>query len=290
MDIRSIYAHSSFSRLGALAGALPDFNEPDEDLITKALQRISIIDSRRWIHFLLQLLPNIDHVSEETLDETEWRMLNMLQFTIWQKSAADCGFKSTIEGLRRLKRNPRLFDELIDILRYRLDRIDFVDLRNDLSFDCPLDLYCTYSRDQIVVALDFFKPSTVREGVKYLPDKKVDILFITLNKSDKDYSPTTMYKDYSINEWLFHWQSQSTTSVDCPTGQRYINHQKTGNQILLFVRERKRDLFGNTEGYTFLGTADYVQHEGDRPMSIIWKLHQPIPIRFLKKTNNLTVG
>jgi len=42
----------------------------------------------------------------------------------------------------------------------------------------------------------------VREGVKWLPDKKIDVLFVTLNKPDKDYSPTTMYNDYSINEGL----------------------------------------------------------------------------------------
>jgi hypothetical protein len=180
-----------------------------------------------------------------------------------------------------------LYGELQDILRYKLDRIDFIDSSNDLNFECPLDLYCTYSRDQIMVAMDFLKPSTVREGVKYLPEKNVDVFFVTLNKTDKDYSPTTMYNDYSINEWLFHWQSQSTTSVDSPTGQRYINHKKTGHQILLFVREGKMDPFGNTEGYTFLGSADYVQHEGSRPMSIIWRLHQPIPARFLRKTNQM---
>lgn len=290
MDIRQIYVHSSFARLSAQANVIPNFTEPDEELLSKAFQRISVIDSRRWLEFLLRLLPDIENVREEVLNGTERRMLQMLQFTIWQKPAGEVGFKSTIDGLRHLKRNTILYDELLEILRYRLDHIDFVDVRNDLNFDCPLDLYCTYSRDQIMVALDFLKPSTVREGVKYLPDKKVDVFFITLNKSDKDYSPTTMYKDYSINEWLFHWQSQSTTSVDSPTGQRYINHQRMGHQILLFVRERKKDSFGNTEGYTFLGTADYVKHEGSRPMSIVWKLHKPIPARFLKKTNQMTVG
>ena len=59
--------------------------------------------------------------------------------------------------------------------------------------------------------MDFMKPATVREGVKWLPDKQLDVFFVTLNKADKDYSPTTMYNDYSINESLFHWQSQSTT-------------------------------------------------------------------------------
>ncbi len=287
LDIRRVYSHNTFSRLCALANVIPNFSEPDEDLLKKAFQRICSIDSRRFITFLLHTLPDLDDIQEITLNAIERRMLQMFHFTIWQKPVEELGFANMVDGLRQLKRNPILYQELQDILKFALDRIDFIDHNNDLSFDCPLDLYCTYSRDQIMVAMDFLKPSTVREGVKHLPDKKVDVLLITLNKSDKDYSPTTMYNDYSINEWLFHWQSQSTTSDDSPTGLRYINHQKLGYQILLFVRDGKKDNLGNTEGYTFLGTADYQQHKGSRPMSIVWKLHQPIPARFLKKTNQM---
>lgn len=100
-----------------------------------------------------------------------------------------------------------LLAEFIDLLKYKYEQIDFIDEPVDLEFDCPLDLHCTYTRDQLLVAMDFMKPATVREGVKWLPEKQLDVFFITLNKSDKDYSPTTMYKDYSINESLFHWQS-----------------------------------------------------------------------------------
>lgn len=133
------------------------------------------------------------------------------------------------------------------------------------------------------------KPNTVREGVKYLPDKGVDIFLITLNKSDKDYSPSTMYNDYSESEYLFHWQSQSTTSESSKTGQRYINHKKLGSKVLLFVREFKTDTSGALP-YTFLGLADYMKHYGSYPMNIIWKLHRPIPAKYLKKTNKLIVG
>lgn len=152
---------------------------------------------------------------------------------------------------------------------------DFMDEPVDLGFASPLDLHCTYTRDQILVALDFMKPATVREGAKYLPEKNIDVFFITLNKSEKDYSPSTLYNDYSINERLFHWQSQSTISAESITGQRYINHKALGSKILLFVREYKNDPndSGRTLPYTFLGLADYVQHEGNRPMSIIWRLH-----------------
>lgn len=112
---------------------------------------------------------------------------------------------------------------------------------------------------------------------------------VTLNKSDKDYSPSTMYSDYSINEWLFHWQSQSTTTPESTTGQRYIHHKERGNKLLLFVREFKNDKFG-TAPYTFLGTVNYVKHEGSRPISFTFKLDSPIPAKYLKKTNKLVIG
>ena len=98
-----------------------------------------------------------------------------------------------------------------------------------------------------------------------------------------------MYEDYAISETLFHWQSQSTTASDSPTGKRYIHHRSLGNHILLFVREHKKDDFGR-EPYTFLGTANYVSHEGSKPMSILWKLDNPIPGKYLKKTNQLAAG
>ncbi len=139
------------------------------------------------------------------------------------------------------------------------------------------------------MALDYDKPGTVREGVKYLRDKKTDLFFITLNKSDKDYSPTTMYQDYSINDSLFHWQSQSTTSDTSPTGQRYQNHRKQNGMVILFVREFRQEQ-GVTALYTCLGLADYLSHQGSKPMSITWRLHKAIPAKFLKKTNKLVVG
>lgn len=287
LDIRSLYGKYSFSRLCVLAGVREDFTEPLEEILTKAFGRFALIDSRRWITFIIELLTE----SKIDYSQQEERMLQMFHFTIWQKSFEECGFTSLLEGVEKVRNCPVLCQELIDILRYRYNKIDFIDEQVDLGFDCPLDLHCTYTRDQILVAMDFYKPNTVREGVKYLEDKKIDILFVTLNKSDKDYSPTTMYKDYSINDTLFHWQSQSTTSETHSTGQRYINHKAQGHKILLFVREAKKDaILGLASGYTYLGTADYVYHEGSKPMNITWKLHKAIPAKFLKKTNKLIVG
>lgn len=288
LDIRNIYKNYSFSRLCAFANVISDFVEPMEENLTKAFPRICAIDSRKWLTFLIDALPKASELNLSTLSDEHIKMLQMFQFTIWQKTFEDCGFSSLNDGLILIKNSPMLFHELMELLKFNLNHIDFIDEAVDLGFTCPLDLHCTYSRDQILVAMDFMKPSTVREGVKYLPNKNTDIFFVTLNKSDKDYSPTTMYNDYSINESLFHWQSQSTTSEASATGRRYINHKTQGSKVLLFVREAKKDIAG-TALYTYLGLVDYLKHDGSNPMNIVWKLHRPIPAKYIKKTNKLVV-
>ena len=291
LDPRSIYKFSSFSRLCVRADARDGFAEPLEEHLTKAMARLAVIDSRRWINFLLELLPKLDDTDFDALPDLEKRMLQMFYITVWGKAAEDWTSDEVLDNLYALSDSPVLLGELMELLRYQYDHIDFIDAPVVLGFDCPLDLHCTYTRDQLLVALDFLKPATVREGVKWLPEKELDVFFVTLNKADKDYSPTTMYNDYSINEWLFHWQSQSTTAAESPTGQRYIHHNERGSRVLLFVREFKADRITNgAEAYTFLGTATYVKHEGSRPMNITCKLDAPIPAKYLKKTNKLVVG
>ncbi|HLS75157.1 MAG TPA: DUF3427 domain-containing protein, partial [Actinomycetaceae bacterium] len=103
------------------------------------------------------------------------------------------------------------------------------------------------------------------------------VFLVTLRKSERDYSPTTMYNDYAISRELFHWESQSRTTVASPTGQRYLHHRERGTHILLFTREHKKDALG-TAPYLFLGTADYVSHTGERPIAITWHLHRPLPM------------
>lgn len=289
LDVRAIYSKFSFSRLCVTAGIRENFEEPVETVLTKAFGRLSAIDSRRWIQFLLKLLPHLDDTDFGKLSPIEKRMLQMFYITVWGKSVADWNSDEVLDNLYTLADSPVMLMELMELLQYKYDHIDFIDAPVDLGFDSPLDLHCTYTRDQLLVALDFMNPNSVREGVKWLPEKQIDVLFVTLNKSDKDYSPTTIYKDYSINETLFHWQSQSTTTDTGSVGQRYINHRSRGSKVLLFVREFKNDLVGAAP-YTFLGTVNYVKHNGSRPMNITWKLDHPIPAKYLKKTNKLFVG
>ncbi|MDI3535940.1 MAG: hypothetical protein PWP16_1882 [Eubacteriaceae bacterium] len=286
LDINRIYQKGNFSRLCVIAGLKNDFDEPLEKTINTAFQRICNLDSRRLISFILEVLPQIEN---RKFSDAEERMLKLFHYAVYDKTCSECGFTNLSEGLRQIKESAVLYQELMELLKIRLEQIDFVDEPLALDFDCPLDLYCSYTTKQVLAGFDYEQSGNFKEGVKYFPDKKIDVFFITLNKSDKDYSPTTMYQDYSVNDRLFHWQSQSITAESSPTGLRYQHHLENGSKVLIFVREFKKGR-NVAAPYTCLGLADYVSHEGSKPMNILWRLHKPIPARFLKKTNKLIVG
>jgi uncharacterized protein DUF3427 len=121
-------------------------------------------------------------------------------------------------------------------------------------------------------------PTGLREGVKWLPEENADVFFVTLTKTERHYSPTTMYQDRAITESLFQWESQSTTASASRTGQRYIHHAAQGSTVHLFVREVK-DADGDlgVQPYLYAGPMTYQSHTGDRPMRIQWLLEHPLP-------------
>jgi Domain of unknown function (DUF3427) len=154
-----------------------------------------------------------------------------------------------------------------------------------LPLPVPVGVHSRYSRDETLAAFGSgtaAKPPTFREGPWWDKSNRCDVFFVTLAKSEKDYSPTTLYRDYAISQDLLHWESQSTTSDTSPTGPRFINHQRDGSHVLLFVREYRTSRFGTTMPYMALGPATYVQHEGSRPMVITWRLHTAMPAELVE--------
>ena len=289
IDVRAFYKNdNSFADCAVEAGAREAFDESAAPVLRKAFVRFCAIDSGRWIIFLRDMLSRLNTFDFDNLSLYDARMVRMFYYTIWQEYISDFSDARFIENIRTLTQSPVMTEELLALLDYRFNAIDVED---DViaDFDIPLFVHCTYSRDQILVAMDYQTPKNIREGVKWLPNHRCDVLFVTLNKSEKDYSPTTMYHDYSINDTLFHWQSQSNTSENSPTGQRYIHHREQGSKVLLFVREYKKQN-SVTMPYTFLGTVNYVSHTGSKPMSITWQLDTPIPAKYLKQTNQLITG
>ena len=135
-------------------------------------------------------------------------------------------------------------------------------------------------RDEILAAFGRLQPGerySHQAGPWWHEPAQTAVLFITLRKNEKDYSPQTLYRDFALSRDLFHWETQHSTTVSSAQGQRYIHQRTNGVRILLAVREAKLDAWGSTAPYLLLGPADYVSHVGERPIAITWKLQNPIP-------------
>lgn len=114
-------------------------------------------------------------------------------------------------------------------------------------------------------------------GTQYNADRKFAMVFVTLNKSDKEYSPSTLYEDYAISPRQFHWQSINKVRCNSNEGRRITEQLTNGWKYLLFVRDRKQDEFGLTNAYYCLGFMNYHSSHGECPMNVIWDMQQSIP-------------
>ena len=86
----------------------------------------------------------------------------------------------------------------------------------------PFQVHATYSRDEVSAGLvEVRKGKLLRTqgGVYKCEDHRCDVLFVTLEKDEKDFTPTTLYNDYPLSQRRFHWESQGTTRFESATGQ-----------------------------------------------------------------------
>lgn len=281
ITLKEIYkTKNSFYRLCVNAKVKEDFSDIDEKYLSSGMIRLTNTDSVKLLKFWIETLQNYKNENKiANLTGSEEQMLLMLYYTLYTKSPKELGINNIIEFLKRLYSNRLMYEEILEVLKYNLNHIKVKTLSDGLKFESNLEVHSTYTKEQILAAFGkntIDKQYPLREGVLYIEEIKTDIFLITLNKVEKHFSPSTMYEDYAINDKLFNWQSQSRTSIDSPTGQRYVNHINTNNNILLFVRENKRE-DGITSPYIYLGPADIVSYSGSKPINIVWKLKNTLP-------------
>jgi superfamily II DNA or RNA helicase/HKD family nuclease len=277
-----------WSQFLAEAGLGQPPDDPDQGRLTRGLRRLCHIDDADQIRRLLSYL---DRSSEElAYAEEDQRLVEMLHVTLWADQSL--GWTAEEAG-KRLRQNAAAVADLRAILQYRLVHAPAKHFGRDPKLSGPLAIHSQYTRDEILVELGHWslaRRPDQREGVLHLVESKVDAFFITLQKTERDYSPTTMYEDYLISHEQFHWQSQSGTSAESPTGQRYIHHRELGYTPLLFVRETRLLPSGLAAPYVLLGPCEYVSHQGNRPMSIVWRLRHFVPARLFRVMARQAVG
>ncbi|WP_457766736.1 DUF3427 domain-containing protein [Cyanobium sp. ULC065] len=271
--------------LGWGAGAAS--GEPSDDEkrlgrgIAGGLLHLDDPERLRWLVDQLQRPVAPDPAGLDPWAERRWRML-MTQ--LWGSGRQHVPLA---EALVRLWAAAELRAELVELFELLLERTTHLVAPLAWPFvadgepapPVPLGLHGRYSRAEVFAAfglLNDTRPFPGREGVFFDEATRCDVFFITLKKSERLFSPTTRYNDYAISPWEFHWESQSLTREASPTGQRYIHHVERGSRVLLFVREENRR-GGVTLPFLGLGFAEYVSHEGERPMAIRWRLQRAIP-------------
>jgi superfamily II DNA or RNA helicase/HKD family nuclease len=281
LDLSDIVrANRSWTQLRRVAGLPTRAGGEHEARLLKRVRALTHVDDADRAHAYQHLIED-EPPRYDDLDATAQRYARMLFFSLWPDAG---GFDHYADGFAALRHEPATRDELRAVIELSTDAARHVTtpLSTPLN-EVPLRVHARYQREEILAALDYAsverRPSAFQSGVLYSQHWKTDAFLITLIKSEADYSPTTMYRDYPISRDLFHWESQSTTSAASETGQRYVRHMQQGSSILLFVRQHKTDEFG-TSPYLFLGSARYVQHTGERPIAVTWKLHTPMPADF----------
>ena len=256
-----------------------------EEHLLKGVSRLLHLDDARRLEVLRRILASPAPPSAAALTDAERRILLGLHFTLWGDRER---WPSLDASLDEIWAHPAVLSELREVFAVLEDQASHLTypVQDGVWDAVPLSVHASYSLDDILTAfgeMTLERPHRIREGTRYNEETRSDLFFVTLEKTEERYSPTTLYKDYAISPELFHWESQSVTSQSSKTGQRYIHHRQVGSNILLFVRRSGRS-GTRTAPYMFLGFADYVSHERERPIAFVWRLRRPMPADFFRET------
>ena len=272
------------------AQTTPAASDAEFELQTlRAIGRVTHVDDPERIEFYRGVLSEPEPPTVASVDERRRRLLTMLA---WDLGAGASPYASLDDYYLALWLEEAPRQELGELLDLLDERSTTRGRPSTLAPEVPLVVHARYTRSDVLAALGLgtgTKPPPSREGLITTSDSRYDAFFVDLQKAERDYSPSTMYRDYAINRELFHWESQSTQTPQQPRVRRWIEHQQRGGDVLLFVRDRKRSELG-TQPFTFLGPVSYVDHRGERPVSFTWRLPVPMPEELFEIARSVAVA
>jgi len=265
---------SGWTALKRDAGLIAAEPGPEEDYFSRRFGDLLHVDDPRRLDVMATVGTRFGH--QKTLDTKDALGVQMLAYQIDGRHEEAAGHEAFIE---RLLRHPSIGEELVELS-------GLLQARSTLGAnpvpgleDTPLCLHGAYGAREVLTAVGWLTASRrtpFQAGVLPLTSRKTELLFVTLDKSE-GYHDRISYHDYAISAERFHWQSQNSAGPDTPGGRRYLESSTNGWQFQLFVRPRKG------EAYRTCGRVSLESAEGDRPMSIVWKLEAPLPARLFRE-------
>jgi hypothetical protein len=279
LELDDIYregANAGWTNLKRAAGLLPPNASPDEAYLSRRLGDLLHTDDPGQIETLRAIAVSAANAAVDP------RRAQMLTYQIDSTRAAI----DQTEFRARLAAHPPVLQELSELS-------DVLEARSELSTapvpgleDAPLCLHAAYSLREVLTAVGWLaadRRPPFQAGVLRLHERKVELMFVTLDKSE-GFHDRVAYKDYAISRELFHWQTQNPTGPDTPAGRLYLESATNGWCFQLFVRSGKR------HPYRACGPVTLVEASGDRPMSITWRLLKPLPARLFAEFSVLKAG
>ncbi len=275
IELSDLYDRCSWTELCRLAGRPAPPAGPREAELLKGARRLREADDVERLDVLADLGRGAFQPGQDARRD---RIAAMLAFVLFDDGAAPTTLPGVVAALAA---EPGVRRELLELSLALRDQADHLTRPSALAPEVPLHLHATYRREEILVAFGERKlgdKTRHREGLRYVQPHDVDAFFVTLEKSDRHYSPSTRYRDYAVSRDLFHWESQSGTTRSSPTGRRYL---EGGSTPLLFVR-RTNKVGAYAPGFTFLGPLSLVDSRGEQPIAITWRLAVPMPERWFR--------
>ena len=283
-DVRLLYRGGAcWTSLKRDAGKCVYKETPLTSLVERGMGNLIHVNSVSYLKFLANFAKGSADYKNPTGNQHTFAL--MLYYAIFQKKVSQSGYATMSDALADFQRQSLFMQELSEICDYQHEYVKINTRPVNEGMPSALELYGCYTREEVFsifgVQHEEKKMQGSVAGVYKVDSLNAEIFFVTLNKSDKDFSPSTQYRDYLINEMRFHWQSQNTDSPK-GSGARFILQSQNQKKFVLFVRTEKRDGYGNTCPFYCFGLVDYISSTGERPMNITWQLHQPALPQFLK--------
>lgn len=283
-DPEQLLVKETWSEWKAKAQLGPIPTDPDLARLSKTLVRAAFINGPREIALLRQVLAK---VAQGAIDEAltiAGDSAMSVYYRIWGDKGSNLGITSLEDAFRRLARNPSILADLDEILAWAQDSTEVSGLIPQLPYPCPLELLAHYGGKEIQAVFGRANLETAGQtgvGSFHFPEFKTYVLLVTFQKTEKEFSPSTMYADYPISREFMHWESQANTAQHHKDGQNLIHHQERGYTILVFARDQKR-LNNVTVPFTYLGPVDMVSYESDRPIKMVWSLRHSMPVEMFE--------
>ncbi|WP_278811806.1 MULTISPECIES: DEAD/DEAH box helicase [Prevotellaceae] len=282
-DIRLIYKGGNcWSSLKKEAGLCVYAEDENTKRFTKGIGNLVHVNSLAYIHFIRKVMKAKGRLTCDGKQEETFAV--MLYYSLFGDKISKVGVKSIGEALARLAHYPVFVAEVLELTNYLVANVGKKTFAVGEGMPATLEQYGCYTREEVFAIFDRQTADKKMQGsvagVFNIDELNTELFFVTLNKSDKDFSAETMYNDYVVSENEFHWESKNT-DTHAGRGGRYVRQKENGKKFLLFVRENKQDGFGNTCPFICFGLIDYISSKGDKPMKISWRTHQPILPSFL---------